>query len=279
MESGDDMKRALTALALSAMVVAGCGGSDDAAPASAASTPAPESSTAPAPDAAASTTGAPTTAAATTAAPTTAAPTTAAPTESTTVNQGRAAAALLTTTELTGWTQGPADEDDSDLQYDAPECAALQQIESLPGSDDDADTTLIAPDGKLQIDENVTVSDAATVQTVFNVFSDPVTADCLTALFTTLLSQPGATPEGVTITGIQFAQEPLTGGEQAVGYVATLTFTGTETGVSAPLGFRFDAVKQGEALALLVTTIGPGADPVDPAAIAAAAGAKLAAVG
>jgi hypothetical protein len=277
------MKRALTAVLLGAIVIAGCGDDDEPSSASqgADSSIADESpdSATPATETVTPTTAATaTTATATSDAATTVPATTAAPV-STTENEGRAAAALLTPADLPGWTQTPDDDDDSDFEFTGPECAGLEQLDDLPGMDDDADTTLVTPDGKVEVNEGVTVGDPANLQTAFDLFADPSTANCLTAVFTAILTQPGQAPEGVTITGVQFAQAPLAAGEQAVSYVATLTFTGNESGVSAPLGIRFDAVKSGGAIALLVTTTGPGAAPVDPAALAATAGTKLASIG
>ncbi|MGD9999517.1 MAG: hypothetical protein AB7L17_02445 [Ilumatobacteraceae bacterium] len=196
--------------------------------------------------------------------------------ESTTANEGRAAAALLTPTELTGWAAQPEDDDDdAELAFDPPECAQLQAVEDLPGMEDDAEVKLVSPDTATEVNEQVTVGDPASVQTAFDTFADPQTATCLTTLFTTLLSQPGAMPDGVTLSGIQFAQQPMTGGDQAVGYVATITVTGEQTGVTAPIAIRFDAVRTGDAIALLMTITTPGGAPVDAAVIVAAAGEKM----
>jgi hypothetical protein len=278
------MKRAMTLIAVGAFVLVGCGSDNETLP------PA-ESTAESATDATSASTPAetvpPTEAPTTTAAPeptTTAAPapsTNAAPTESTTPNEGRAAMAALTPQDLPGWSVGPADEDDDDehSEFDIPECAVLQALEDVPGLEDDFDAALVSPDGKVELDENVTVGDPAIVQSAFDAFADPSTAGCLTAIFTSLLSQPGVMPEGVTMTGIEFAQQPMVGGDQAIGYLATITVTGTATGVSAPIGVRFDAVRTGPAVAVLTTISTPGAAPVDAAAVIAAAGAKLAAAG
>ncbi|MCU1360334.1 MAG: hypothetical protein JWN99_1623, partial [Ilumatobacteraceae bacterium] len=168
--------------------------------------------------------------------------------------------------------------DDPESGFTAPECAALQALQTTPGLDDDASVTLTSPDGKTEVDENVTVGDHTIIAAAFQTFADPATAACLTATFTQLLSQPGALPDGVTLTGLEFAQQPLAAGIEAVGYVATITVTGEATGASAPVGIRFDAVRAGQGIAVLSTISSPGAAPIDSLAVAVAAGQKLAAV-
>jgi hypothetical protein len=262
------MKRYLLAPALAGLLLVSCGGDDDGG----------TSDTTPAAASAGTT--------ATTAAPaaTTAAPATTAASSvpaSTTANEGRAATLTLAAADLAGWTMAPSDDEDGSdgPDYSVPECAKLQALGESPQLQDDAEVALLAPDGKTEVDENVTVGDPAAIQAAFDTFAAPETATCLTAMFTKELSQPGAMPEGVTFGGIQFAQQPLTGGEQAVGYVATITATGTQTGITAPIGVRFDAVRAGDAIAVLTTLTTPGAAPVDPAAVATAAGQKLMAGG
>jgi hypothetical protein len=257
------MKRLCGVLAVGVLGLAACGGDDDGG---AATTEGVDTTAA----ASATTEGMPSDS--TGSAPTTSG---AAP-ESTTANEGRAAAALLTPTELTGWAAQPDDDDDdAELEFDPPECAQLQAVEDLPGMEDDAEVKLISPDTATEVNEQVTVGDPASVQTAFDTFADPQTATCLTTLFTTLLSQPGAMSDGVTLSGIQFAQQPMTGGDQAVGYVATITVTGEQTGETAPVAIRFDAVRTGDAIALLMTVTTPGGAPVDASAIVAAAGEKM----
>ncbi|MCU1360333.1 MAG: hypothetical protein JWN99_1622 [Ilumatobacteraceae bacterium] len=282
------MKRLLTSIALGAFVLAGCG--SDSGSSSSGATAAPQSiatdavsSVAPTTPATEGSTAVPATVAA---APTTAAPaavpTTVAPTESTNVNEGRAAMGALTAQDLPGWTQQPSEQDDDegdDSEFTAPECAALQALDNVPGLEDDYDVTLMSPDGKTEVDENVTVGDAADVQNAYDVFADPATAACFTATFQALFAEPGSLPDGVTVTGIEFAQQPLTAGDQAIGYLATITVTGEATGVSAPVGVRIDAVRKADAVALISTISTAGAAPVDAAAIAAVAGTKLAAAG
>ncbi|MBI5089030.1 MAG: hypothetical protein HZB15_09285 [Actinobacteria bacterium] len=201
------------------------------------------------------------------------------PPESTTVAEDRAAAALLTPAELTGWTVQPEDDDDDDddLSFDAPECATLKALDDGESLENDAETTLLSPDQATQVMEHVTAGEAGAAQQAFDAFAAPETATCLSSLFTASLSEPGAMPEGVTLSAVEFAQEPLTAGDQAIGYVATITVTGEETGITAPIGIRFDSVRTGEAIALVLTITTPGGAPVDAAALIAAAGEKLAA--
>jgi hypothetical protein len=266
-----------------ACVAVGCGSDDKASSTTAAAavtTAVGAASTASATTAPSETTAAPTTAPGTTAAQgaTTSvagASSSAAPT-STTPNEGKAAASLLTAQDLPGWkVQADDGSDDSGLDFAAPECADLKAIGDDPKMQDDASVGLVAPDEQTFVQEQVTVGDPASVQNAFNVVKDPKTATCLTALFTAALQQPGLLPAGVSISGLQFAQQPLQGGEEAIAYTSSIGVTGGNANTSAQLGLRFDAIRTGGDIALLFTIALPGGAVVDPAAVATAAAGRL----
>lgn len=109
---------------------------------------------------------------------------------------------------------------------------------------DDASVTLVSPDKQSEVQENATVGDATSVQHAFDVVNDLKTASCLTALFTAELQKPGQLPEGVSVSGLQFTQQPVQAGDQAVGYTSSIAVTGGNANTSSQLGLRFDAVRK-----------------------------------
>lgn len=193
----------------------------------------------------------------------------------------KATAALLTAADLpAGWQATPDDDDDdsSDEDFTAPECAALAALDDDAALQDDDSVNLVAPDQMTTVVEGVTVAAPDAVKRAYDVFASDATIPCFNTTFTAQLQEPGALSAGLTIDGVTFAREALQAGEEAVGYVATVTVTDTKTGITAPIGVRVDAVRATNAISLLITISKPGAEPVDAVALAAAAGKKLAAV-
>lgn len=65
-------------------------------------------------------------------------------------------------------------------------------------------------------------------------------------------------PEGVSIAGLHFQQQPLQAGDQAISYIGSLGVTGGNAGTGEQLGLRMDAIRTGGNIALMFTTALPG---------------------
>lgn len=181
----------------------------------------------------------------------------------------------MTTTDLPGWAIQPANSDNAaDTPFNSPECAALKALNGNPALNDDASEDLVSPDKHVQISESVTVSDEANATKALDALSAPNTATCLQQVFTMALQQQQL-PEGVSIAGLQFQQQPLQAGDQAISYIGSLGVTGGNAGTGEQLGLRMDAIRTGGNIALMFTIALPGGATIDPATIAAAAAAHL----
>jgi hypothetical protein len=201
---------------------------------------------------------------------------------SSTVAGSRAVDGLLTVKDLPpGWKAGApsAGDDSSDTEFDTPECAALKALDDQPGLEDNASVDLTAPDEATSVTESVVVAVEADAQRAYATAAAPATAQCLTSLFRAAFGAPGQLPQGTTLERVDIHPAARHAGDEAAGFEGVIAVKDTASGTTVEVPVRFDVVRAGGAVGLLLFVAEPNAAAVDADGVLTAAATKLATVG
>jgi hypothetical protein len=193
--------------------------------------------------------------------------TTASGSTSSTAAGSRAIEGLLTVEDLPpGWKAGApsAGDDSSDTEFDTPECAALKALDDQPGLEDDASVDLTAPDEATSVTESLVVA---------------AEADAKRAYATAAVGAPGQLPHGTTLERVDIHPAARHAGDEAAGFEGLLAVKDTASGTSVEVPVRFDVVRAGGAVGLLLFVAEPNAAAVDADGVLTSAATKMATVG
>jgi hypothetical protein len=206
--------------------------------------------------------------------------TTAAGSSTSTASDSRAVDGLLTVEDLPpGWKAGAPSvgNDESSSEFDTPECAALAALDNQPGLDDNASVDLTSPDDGTSVTESLLVASAADAQKAYDTAAAPTTAQCLTALFTIVFNEPTQLPQGSKLDHVDIHPVARHAGDEATGFEGLIVVTTAGATVEVPV--RFDVVRAGGAVGLLLFAAEPGAEAVDADGMLTTAATKMATVG
>lgn len=196
-------------------------------------------------------------------------------------SDSRAVAGLLTLKDLPqGWTAGApsVNAGTSSSEFDIPPCAALAALDGQPGFDDNASVDLASPDAGTSVTESVLVAAEADARRAYDLAAAPSTAQCLDALFTKVFTDPAQLP-GATLDHVDIHPASRHAGDAAAGFEGLIVVKETSSGTTIEVPVRFDVVRAGGAVGLLLFVAQPNAEAVDADGLLTAAATKMATVG
>ena len=194
----------------------------------------------------------------------------------------RAVQGLLTVDDLpAGWKAGAptAGGGTSTAEFDTPECAALAALHRQPGTRDNASVDLTSPDDGTSVTQSVLVASAADAKAAYDTAAAPSTAQCLTSLFTKVFNDPAQLPQGTKLDHVDIHPATRHAGDEAAGFEGLIVVKQTGSGDSIEVPVRFDVVRTGSAVGLLLFVAVPSAEAVDADGLLTAAATKMATVG
>ncbi len=197
-------------------------------------------------------------------------------------SDSRAVDGLLTAADLPpGWKAGtPSVGDDaSSTEFDVPECAALDALDGQPGFEDNASVDLTSPDEGTSVTESLVVAAEADARRAYDLAAAPSTAQCLTALFTKVFTGPDQLPQGATLDRVEINPAPRQAGDAAAGFEGFIAVKDAASGPAIEVPVRFDVVRTGGAVGLLLFVAQPDAQAVDADGLLTTAATKMATVG